>query len=302
MKPSKTIIISGAYGFIGSFLTESLLSKGYRVIGIVKEEKDISGLLTDVDWCTIDNLENKANLGKVKSIIHLATSYGWQGDTSGTLNANLVLPVRLLQTALKNEIQIFISTDSFFSKHEGSYGHMPEYILSKRQFSDWMRILSEKSEKTSVLNLQLEHVYGERDRREKFFPQLVESLILNDPINLTLGKQKRDFIHVNDVVAAYEAILTSSELKVGFEKIEVGTGTSTSLKDFVTIAKKISGSNSELNFGNLEYRRNEIMYSCANTTKLSLHGWKKTIDLEEGLRSAIRATKLSIHAKKEENS
>jgi nucleoside-diphosphate-sugar epimerase len=75
--------------------------------------------------------------------------------------------------------------------------------------------------------------------------------------------------------------------KVGVTCFEVGSGTARSVKDFVATAHQIIGSKSNLLFGALPYRENEIMCSKANLEALTGLGWRNKVSLEEGLKNVV---------------
>ena len=68
---------------------------------------------------------------------------------------------------------------------------------------------------------------------------------------------------------------------------EVGTGTATSIAGFVKIVKKQTNSQTELKFGALPYRENEIMEAKADPSSLIEYGWKPTFSLEKGISETI---------------
>ena len=108
-------------------------------------------------------------------------------------------------------------------------------------------------------------------------------------IKLTFGEQFRDFVYVDDVVSAYLKVINSiKSFESGKVKcFEVGSGSVHTVKDFVTTAHRIIGSKSNLLFGALPYRENEIMYSKANLEALLKLGWRSNVNLETGLKNVI---------------
>ena len=105
-------------------------------------------------------------------------------------------------------------------------------------------------------------------------------------VDLSSGIQKRDWIYLDDVVSAYEIVLKNKHLfqKGCYYHFEVGTGKTTSLKEFVETLKKITGSSTKLMFGKCEMNRNELMSSCADNKDLLEIGWKPVYDIETGLK------------------
>ena len=106
----------------------------------------------------------------------------------------------------------------------------------------------------------MEGMEGDGDRETKSVNFLVESLSQNAPsLGLSEGKQNRDWIYIEDVLAAYEVILQNiSQFEQGkCYGFEIGTGQRTGLKEFVITAKDLAGSNTDLLFGKARMHKNE---------------------------------------------
>jgi nucleoside-diphosphate-sugar epimerase len=77
-----------------------------------------------------------------------------------------------------------------------------------------------------------------------------------------------------------------------FETFELGTGTATQIRDFVTCVKDESGSATELGFGDVPYRSDEIMCSTADNSRLRQLGWQPSVTVPEGIRRILSAASL----------
>ena len=123
---------------------------------------------------------------------------------------------------------------------------------------------------------------------------VVRSLLANESrLALTGGEQQRDFIYIDDAIAALLCVTRFAEsAPVGFYELEVGRGEPTRLRDFVELAKRLCPSaQTVLDFGALPYRTNEVMSIAASTEKLRALGWRPCVSLEEGLRRMIAEEK-----------
>jgi nucleoside-diphosphate-sugar epimerase len=128
--------------------------------------------------------------------------------------------------------------------------------------------------------MKLQHVYGPKDDESKFIPWFLKQLKDEVPeIKLTAGTQKRDFIHVFDIVSAYILLLDKSDGFSKFEEFEVGTGSSIRVRDFlneIVIAfeeKQGKHIKTRLNFGAIPMRMGEPVEIHANNLDLKLLGW-----------------------------
>lgn len=286
------ICITGATGFLGSHLTDAL-TRRYDVLIVKRQGSDLSSLsglknkgnvrFIDIDNASDADIEVMMSAMSVRTIIHCATSYGRNSTSlTQTLEANLTLPIRILEAGLKTGAETFINTDSFFNKDKFSYSNLAHYSLSKKSLKGWLEMFAAQIQ---VVNVMLEHVYGPNDSLSKFIPSMIRSIAVerHKTVALTHGHQKRDFVHVNDVVDAYLTIIDKVSPSPGWLEFNVGTGEAHEIRRATELIKKLSGSNSKLIFGALDYRKDEIMYSAADTASLKQLDWHASTTLEEGL-------------------
>ncbi|OGG59101.1 hypothetical protein A3C89_01685 [Candidatus Kaiserbacteria bacterium RIFCSPHIGHO2_02_FULL_50_50] len=282
-----TILLTGATGYLGSKLLHALLKDGYSMIVLKRSFSDtfrIHDVLTHVLTHDVDNqeLESLFENHNIETIIHCATDYGRKVvDPMQVIEANLLLPVRLLELARKHKVRHFINTDTILDKRMGHYS------LSKHQFCDWLH-----SYKNYMLctNVVLGHFYGSGDDATKFVSLISEKLLSNAPyIELTEGAQLRNFIHVDDVVDAFLRIVTHRTTHTdSFEEYHVCGEENISIKNLVLLMQELSGNvTTELRFGAIPYRDNEVMTYNIDTTALQKLGWKASYSLAEGLKKMI---------------
>jgi len=237
--------------------------------------------LHDVDEADVSKLFTQH--GKIDAVIHTATCYGRNGEsTSQVLEANLMFPLKLMDAAAASDVGLFMNTDTVLDKY------LNPYALSKGQFAEWGRYFSGQK-KIRFLNLRLEHFYGPGDDQSKFTTHVIKSCLANVPeLKLTLGEQQRDFIYIDDVVAAYSLLLDKREsFNEEFMEFEVGSGAAITIKKLVEMIHRLSASTTHLNFGAHPYRAGEAMFSQANLGALRALGWSCHCDIETGLKQVI---------------
>lgn len=294
MSDSKTVLITGGTGYLGGRLAYALVNSGYTVAILKRQTSSMERLSSILDQILCFNIEDGIErpfqeLHHIESVVHIATSYGRNGETPWQVfQANVVFALQLLETATSFNASSFLNTDTYFNTDTLSQKYLNNYSLTKSQFLQWGRLYG-ILEKIRFINIRLEHVFGPRDHTEKFTTQTINNCLLNIPeYHLTQGEQKRDFIYIQDVISAYMLIIKKqSTINKKFIQFGVGSGTSISIRNFVEMVHRLTHSQTKLRFGTLPYRENEIMNSVADTTTLRAMGWHPRFTLEHAIRETI---------------
>lgn len=283
------ILLTGATGFLGSHLLKGILQDGHTVYVIKRVTSDISRIREEIKQCRVYN-SDEADIdqifreNQIDCIIHCATHYGRDdSECMQNVETNLLFPLKLMRNGCNHGLKYFINTDSFFTKQfkdgdkRADNFYMYGYTLSKVQFRQWGKMFAKKYG-IEFINMQLEHVYGDNDTPGKFIPYVASCMTDHVPIlQLSPGSQKRDFIHVSDVVEAYRCVICHLPYGRGYCTFEVGTGKMYSLRDFVEIMKAALESDTKLQWGAVPMKEGEIMESRADNIQLREIGWKPHI-------------------------
>lgn len=112
------------------------------------------------------------------------------------------------------------------------------------------------------------NLFGKYQNTSKFIPYVIQQLKANAPLNVTPCEQKRDFIYAEDFAWCIEQLVKNYQKAVG-EIVNVGSGESISLKEIIEICKSHISSSSEVNYGALPYRENEVMDLRCDEGKLA---------------------------------
>ena len=286
--PRASLLLTGGTGFLGSNLLRRLVAEGVPVVLVKRATSKvtrIADVLPRVRTYDIATgvLPRIFEENRIDTVLHCATHYGRGSSPADILETNIVLPLRLLQLASETGVKSFINTDTILDKR------VSEYSLSKRQFAEWLELYGRRLVCVSVA---LEHFYGPDDDPSKFVAGVIRDLLLGAPrIELTPGAQRRDFIHVDDVVDAFLKILNFCEqARSGFYHFEVATNAPITIRELVEEIRRLVGRpETRLEFGALPYRENEVMDSLVDTSALRALGWTPRIGVREGLARTIAA-------------
>lgn len=131
------------------------------------------------------------------------------------------------------------------------------------------------------------NLFGPLQGKSKFFPYVIESLKKGEPLNVTPCEQKRDFIYADDFAWEIEKLLENSEKAIG-EIVNVSSGESISLKEIIEKCRKVTKSTSQVNYGALPYRENEMMDLKCSVAKLeSIIGEQIKFDMSKRIKELI---------------
>lgn len=146
MKSMKTVLLTGATGFLGSHMLELLLQSGYNVIVTKRSTSDvwrIEHLLSKVQSYDIDtdSIETVFASNKIDAVIHLATLYRKFNngkEVAEMVSSNITFPIELLEVGLRHGLKAFINTGTFFEYdcshcQSTSRRHYPLLICTRKQ-------------------------------------------------------------------------------------------------------------------------------------------------------------------------
>ena len=276
------IIIFGGCGFIGKNLTK-YLKKFYDVIVIDKYIDDIFLKENKIEFYqynfeNIDQLRKIINKEKPNYIINLisyVTSVRELNLFPKMINSNLDILLKIYETT--KDLETLKLVMQFGSGEE--YGNIEApfteimkeepvspYAIAKLLTTNTALMLY-KNYNYPICIVRPSNLFGKYQTKDKFIPYILEKLKNNEEILTTFGEQKRDFIFIDDFVNIIQKLLEKSNLIRG-EVINVGSGISISLKDIILYLKEKLNSTSEIKFGAIPYRENEMMNFCLNISKL----------------------------------
>lgn len=279
-----TILITGINGYLGSKLAKRYANE-YNIVGL---EYSIDHLFR-LEGENIEVFASKDGIPTelfdkfhIDIIIHTATFYGKNNESNAQMTyANLYLPQMLLEQAIIRGCKLLINTDTVLDPFISSYA------LTKKQFNDWCKFYSNQG-KIHIINLQLEHFYGPGAANTNFITLMVQKMLNNQPsIPLTLAEQNRDFLYIDDLLSVYDLVINRAEAFDKYISFDVGAGVNTNLKYILEYIKKETNSTSKLEYGKIAYRKNELMNSDTNISKLLELGWDSETSIEDGLNAVI---------------
>lgn len=292
----KTILVTGATGFIGTNIVKSLvLDENYLLIILVRKNSDLSKLKElskRFIFIFAEDLmhDNSISIYKIDVVIHLATYYINKHVTNQVeelIASNITLGINILETFKFNPEMIFINfTSSSIFANSDNYFPQTLYSASKKAFSDVLEYYK-NTLNFYYIELIIYDTYGKGDARNKLLSLLFKTLQSNDLLELSPGEQRLRLLHIDDLVKAVSLLINKKEdlSRNIVNYFTLGPDETHSLREIVGLIEKISEKKINVQFGARDYRKNEIMipYPIKKYPK----GWKPKITLQKGLKEII---------------
>jgi len=288
MDGHRIALVTGATGFVGSQLIRRLLLDKFEVRALTSgTTKD---RLADVhEFVKFFALTESGIIQACKGVTHFfnfAVVYDRANYRDAEIyEVNVALPIRIIAAlAISGRPVSCVLGDSFYRKYPHNATAQRRYTASKDLLAQQIAALP-TNHPCRVAMLIIEQVYGPGENLGKVYPRVTRQLLQHEPrVSLTLGDQRRDFIHVTDVVEA--AIVAGCSDWEGVVDVGCGSGVSTPVRTVFESLKSLSMSRSELGFGDIPSDQS-IADSSADTGWLRSKGWTCSVPLNAGLQDFL---------------
>jgi UDP-glucuronate 4-epimerase len=290
-------VVTGAAGFIGSHLTEALLSRGHEVRAVdcftdyydpALKEQNAAGL----DVARLDLADEDLDLGGVDGVFHLAGQPGMRsfGEVfEDYVTRNLLASRRVFETAAGAGVRIVFASSS------SVYGDAERYPTPEtarpRPLSPYgiTKIGCEQLAYAYGSSFGLDAVvlryytfYGPRQRPDMAFARIADALATGTSFELFGdGLQSRSFTYVADGV---DATIAAMERASAGAVYNVGGGREATMREAISILEKVSGRSLEL--VEKPVAAGDMRRTAPDVTAIERDlGWHATTSLEDGLRA-----------------
>ena len=299
----RRILITGAAGFIGANLTETLVGHGANVSVLVKADTDLWRLVAVHQQIALyrGDLRDGTELQRLvkaiqpELIFHMARALpaSTAGERSAALDTNVMGLLNLLEATDPLDYQHFVCGSSSLE-----YGSRAQ-ALKESDFPDPTSFFGATKAAATVLCRQYARanqrpisilrffsVYGPWEPAKRLIPTAIAAALLNRELPLTQPGYHRDFIFVEDVVRA--CLLASQAQLPSGEILNIGSGVQTSNEEVVTLIGQLCGQELRLRIGDYAPHETDTTHWVADNLKAkSLLGWTPQFTLEDGLKKTI---------------
>tara|TARA_Y100001963_G_C6775737_1_gene447226 strand:+ start:831 stop:1787 length:957 start_codon:yes stop_codon:yes gene_type:complete len=288
-------LVTGHRGYIGSKLYQYLRTNGYDTIGIDLQDGH------DINSCLNEGLDGKSfhprwfNF-KPDIIFHMAyvprVLYSVENPVKTTKN-NILCTTNVLNFAKAVGAKRVIFSSSSSVAGDGA-GPISPYALQKL-YGEMECELWSKIYDLDTVSLRYFNVYSEDQKAESAYATAISNWMQYIRENKTpflngTGHQRRDMVHVEDVISANIFAMNHTKAFNG-KSYDVGTGDNISLKEIIDI---IHDYFPKLEFEQRAPRKGDVFLTKANTSDLKNLGWFAKIKIKEGIKSCFSNLKGEI--------
>lgn len=280
----KSVLITGASGFIGKHLTRKISN---YVLPIDKNGKKID----------LRVREKVLELKKVDVVIHLAGKTPSKENFSKNVffDHNVKGTLNILEYCVKKKIQKLIFVSSYvYGKPK--YNPIDEkHIVQPHNSYTKSKFLAEELCKSygkefgiDVIILRPFNIFGDLQKSGFLVSNIIKSINDKKQITILNKKNKRDYLFIDDLV---DAIIKMLDYESKFEIFNVGSGESHTFEELVKICEIKSGRKLKKKIQTSKI--NNIPRIQADITKIKKKtGWHPNYNFEEGLEKILMKTGL----------
>ena len=306
----KTILVTGAAGFIGFKTCELLLNSGHKVVGIdnlnwyydirlknyrlnqLKKYENFKFFKADIE--NIKHIEKIFKANKPEAVINLAARAGVRYSMENPfvyMTTNATGTLNLLELCRKNKIKKFVlaSTSSLYAGQKMPFKEtlpvntpISPYAASKKA-AEAMCYSYHYLYGLDITIVRYFTVYGPAGRPDMSIFRFIKWIDEEHPIELFGdGSQSRDFTYVDDIAKG-----TIKGLKnVGFKVINLGGDSPHKLSYCIKLIEKYLGIKAKIK--KLPFHIADIKATWADITEArKTLKWKPSIGIEEGIKNTV---------------
>ncbi len=322
MTQNKKIFVTGASGFIGSHLVDTLIKNNFLVTALVKYN-------SNNDWGNLNHYKNitRSNLriimGDIRDlpqminfvrgndiVINLAALIGipysyeaynsyYETNVKGTMN--------LLTSSLQNNVKRIFTFST--SEVYGSALYTPideDHPLQAQSPYSASKIAADKlcesfikSYDAPITIIRPFNTYGPRQSNRAVIPTIINQFLSSSKfIKLGNIKTKRDYVYIEDTITGIIKIMKSSKTKR--ETINIASQKNYSIDNIYKEIKSILKIDKKIRIENKRVRpdKSEVINLLGSNKKLKkIISWKPSINLKKGLIETVKWNKDNLNKK-----
>ena len=310
--PQHHYLVTGAAGFIGSHLCETLIKRGDAVTGVDNfdpfyardvKERNLSGLrkLADFRFVEADVARDRLPLDGIEAVLHLAAKPGVRPsleDPGAYMEANVTATARLIDAARRVGITriVFGSSSSVygnatpapFAEDKPAVSPISPYAASKRA-GELLAYAFGQLYPLKIICLRFFTVYGPRQRPDLAIHKFTDLIARERPVRMHGdGSSERDYTYITDcldgILSALEWTATAAPGTV--EIVNLGGGERVRLDRLIALIAETLGR--EARIERHPDQPGDVRLTDADLAHAGrVLGFKPRVGIEEGIRKFV---------------
>ena len=310
---AKKVLVTGAAGFIGSHVVETLIARGDSVVGVdnfndyydpdrkranlneVRSEADPRLTFVEGDIRNSDLVNDLFEVQGFDAVVHLAAMAGVRASIEAPAlyyDVNLNGSLTLMEAAIRSGQPqppkfVLASTSSVygntqripFEESDPCDRPLAPYPASKRA-AEMLAYSFHHLHGLDAYVLRFFTVYGPRNRPDMMAFKIVDSMYSGQEVPLfNGGRLYRDWTYIDDIVSG---VVAATDRCSGYEVINLGRGEPVLLSDFVGLLEEMLDQKARLRVEDMP--KADVPYTYADTTKAAkLLDYDPQVSVREGV-------------------
>jgi len=294
----RTILVTGAAGWIGSHVTRAMLDAGNRVVALVRphaQRDRLAAIAGRIQWVEAD-LNDAPALGEAMDTIRpdVCVHVAWYTVPGRYLRAPENLDcvqgsINLMRLLSAMECRRFVGVGTCFEydvatatsplaesapvRPQTLYAgcKLAVHAIAQRLFPAvaWARVF---------------YLYGPGEAKSRLVSHVIDRLVAGADCDLTSGTQVRDYLHVADAATA----LTAVALSDARGPVNIASGIPVTVAEIASTAATLLDARHNIRLGARAAAANDPSYVVADVSRLRNEiGWRPRFDLRSGLVDVI---------------
>jgi len=297
MVQKQKVLITGASGFLGSWLVREFLENNYQVVALVRSKEKAWRIndLQNIEIIESDAKEWSSILAKQNPNIVISADWnGVEASARGEVELQISNVARILELAnsakiagvekfvhLGSQSELGVSNKTFQddSQDNPSTEYAKAKVELRRQLLDCF-----KDSKTILIWARVFSVYGPMEDSKAMIPSLMRSVLLGQSFLTSSGNQEWSYLYASDFSAGVRLSVENCQTSSVFN---VGNPISAQIKNVFEILVRIMPNGDLIKVAGLEDSLVSPYNLRVNPNFLIDLSWTPLIDLETGLRRTL---------------
>ena len=315
---TKTAIVTGAAGFIGSFVCKLLLDEGWRVIGVdcMSDYYDVE-LKVNKNYHSIHSLIEEPRLlmnlfyeERPDTVIHLAAQAGVRYSIENPrayLESNIIGTFELLEAARAHppEHMLLASTSSAYGaniempyRETDKADHQMSFYAATKKTTESMAHSYSHLFNLPITMFRFFTVYGPWGRPDMALFKFTKAILAGEPIDVyNYGDMRRDFTYIDDLVHAIRLLIDTAPVRplggithegdslspvAPFRIVNIGNSNAVQLTNFIDAIENTLGEKSKRYL--MPMQAGDVPSTWANSSLLkTLTGYTPHTTVDQGI-------------------